>query len=386
MNELRALAQGEQIGSFVENPPPGLSVENVSGVGLRIDDYWLSWDLSRPGWIQQGQPPTTVLFSPIGMGPEFQRHKRMFFGARYDFDSSPNDWAEYCARSGYVYNATQTRKGAHPVAVVVILRKPLSTIFKGGDYPQHVGPHPIIYEHRKEAEGYALNIGGFLGGAHEGTLGGFLWHKVDLTYHAVSCAHVLGNAATSPRSIRAYSPKPTSFGSRKEIGDVTWSQMPPPSGTTKCNSRTDPNAPTVDVAYAIVDSSIVPDLIVPRVGKINMSVPISTIGQSDPVSFVGQKSKKVDARVKEVTIWKELTLNGLPYCFKDIFALEHRNYQYIGQPLGRPGDSGAWVINVTSNVVGWDGMVIGGDGQNLYCCYAENIMSALQNPDLQLPP
>ena len=307
-----------------------------------------------------------------------QRVYRSYFGDTYDFNSKPSDWDSYCKRKGYAAADSWPGESIHPVLVVVILRRPLKDIFpKGGDYPRRLGPHPIIYEYRMEAEGYALRSGDFLGAAQEGTLGGFLWNSRDLTYNAVSCAHVLGRESVGGKKNRAYSPKPGALGAKVEIGDVIWSQMPSASSTTKCNSRADPNAPTIDAACAVIDGNTAPNLAFPGAGKITQWTPIASMGQGDPTSFYGNISGHVHAKIKEATIWKEIKLNGTPYCFKDIFALEDTVFQYVAAALAKKGDSGAWVVNATAGVVSWDGMLVGGDGQNAYCCYAANIMSAL---------
>jgi hypothetical protein len=193
MEELRQLAQGELIGGFVENPPYPLSLENVSGVSLRIDDYWLSWH-------QYNSTLRSIPISPIS-----QRAMRTFAGTRYDFTVKPPNWSEHCKQRGYRI------ADAHPVLVVVILRKPLDRqLF--ADAPWSVGPHPIVYEHRPEAVGYSVNCGDFIGCSGDGTVGGFLWNSSDMTYHGMSCAHVLGPVANPGQSpARAHSPRPNIF-------------------------------------------------------------------------------------------------------------------------------------------------------------------------------
>jgi hypothetical protein len=310
----------------------------------------------------------------------------MFHGLRYNFDLRPGDWVDHWARKGYSYHDEPPVPGAHPVLIIIILRRPLKEIFLFGDYPRNLGPHPIIYEHRPEATGYSLKSGDYIGATYAGTLGGFLWHKNDLTYHGLSCAHVLGDVSSAVKANRAYSPKPNVFGAKTEIGNVTWSEMPPSPSTTKCNSRTDPNAPTIDAAFAELDANIIPTLAFPGAGKIAQWTLVANMGQGDPGSFSGYSSGTVQAKIKEATIWKELTINGSAYCFKDIFVLEDSVFHYIASSLAQPGDSGAWIINTTAGVVTWDGMLIGGDGQLAYCCYAENIMAALPDKDILLPP
>jgi hypothetical protein len=263
------------------------------------------------------------------------------------------------------------------VTIIVILRAPFDPK-RFPDAPRSVGPHPIFYEHRPEAVGYLLAPGDFLGCAAEGTLGGFLWNTNDSTYQAMSCAHVLGPIG------RAYSPQPNIFGSKTEIGRVTYCAMPT-SPSTNCNRKIQPNAPVVDLALVTIDGGMATSIQVPGVGKITSDTPIADMDQDDQVVFVGQKSGHTPAKVAEMNIWKELKINGAPTCFSDLFVIDHLIYPYIASNLAQPGDSGAWVTSVSGATASWDGMLIGGDGIRAYCCFAENIMSTLSTEPLILP-
>jgi hypothetical protein len=127
--------------------------------------------------------------------------------------------------------------------------------------------------------------------------------------------------------------------------------------------------------------------IFPTVGKISGISPIGSIGQNDPVNFVGYASSHVNAVVSELNIWKEIKISNSPVCFGDLMVLDHPSYNYITVSLAKPGDSGAWVVNTSNNVATWDGMLIGGDGIRAYCCFSENIMNTLTlaNQPLVLP-
>ena len=363
MEELRDLASVGVIADFVERPPIALSTENVSGVSLRIDDFWLRWErVTR--WLPYFYP------GPYP-GPLNRRDLRTYFGVRHDFAQKPPKWGDYCKRKGYPWDA-------HPVTVVVVLRAPYDPN-RFLDAPHFVGQHPIIYEHRPEAVGYLLTPGDFLACAGEGTLGGFLWNTSDSTYQAMSCAHVLGTAMA-----RAYSPEPNVFNSKTEIGSVTFCDMPGPS-TGKCNRKIQPNAPVVDVAMVTVDQATAASISLPGLGRVTVDTPIADMDQDDPVDFVGYKSRHVQAKTAELSVWKELQINGVATCYSDLFVIDHVNYPYIGTSLAKPGDSGAWIVSTAGAAVRWDGMLIGGDGIRAYCCFAENIMAKLAGQPLIFP-
>jgi hypothetical protein len=364
MQELRALARGPLIGGFISDPPSLLGLENVSGASLRIDEYWLHWF-----WA------TWQDLHPRSRSAWFQYERRAFFGAKYTFTDKPPRWTTHCRERGYP-------KDAHPVSVVVIMRRPLSRDLLA-DAPRSIGPHPVVYEHRPPAAGYSLDAGGFVGGHDEGTLGGLLQHSGNRAYYLVSCAHVLGQLPNAPPPPRVYAPKPRTLATRTEVGSISFSAYPSPSAG-KCN-RFVTGAATVDVAVAEVDAGVVVNTAIPRAGTPSSVAAIASIGQGDVVSFHGYKSGHVAAKVSEASIWKSLAIGGAPVCFSDLFVIDHPQHIYITQSLAQPGDSGAWVVNTSGGTTAWYGMVIGGDGVRAYCCYAENVMNELAPHSLVLP-
>jgi hypothetical protein len=246
-------------------------------------------------------------------------------------------------------------------------------------YPSGSGGAPIVYEYRPEAVGYVLTPGDFIGCTGEGTLGGFLWNTSELSYQAMSCAHVLGQGG------RAYSPRLNVSGARTEIGSVTFSLPPVAAGIMKCNRAIQPNAPVIDLALVTVDAGTQTLLAIPDIGRVATDTAIANMDQNDPVRFFGQKSQGVQAKTAELNIWKELEINYTRTCFSDLFVIDHPSYPYIGTSLAQPGDSGAWIVTQSRGTVTWDGMLIGGDGIRAYCCFAENIMNALAGQPLILP-
>jgi hypothetical protein len=104
------------------------------------------------------------------------------------------------------------------------------------------------------------------------------------------------------------------------------------------------------------------------------------------VSFLGAESRHVDARLGSLNLWRDAQINGTPHCIGDMFTLEPTEHWYVRPRLSQSGDSGAWVLSQDNGVVGWDGMLFGGDGAQVYCCFAELIhsMCAAQYPNLVL--
>lgn len=366
MRELRRLAaESGPIANFVEDPPYPLNRETMSGMSLRIDRYWLRW-----WWARFGVP----------WGVWGLRTHRDWFDARhisFDFDGRPEDWERYCENRGFEGNA-------HPVALIVILRHPPQ--WKALSNIRAAGEHPILFEHRPPAVGYALQGGDFIGADDVGTLGGFLWSAREQAHYAVTCAHVLGNHPPGSAT-KAYSPSTKSTANRRHIGQIAHSLVPS-AGGGKCNRRIQPGAPEVDFGLVEIDSSVALDAHHPSAGKITRVADLGDLGQDDFVEFHGFKSGAVQARIKECNIWKEIDINNMPVCFSDLFVIEDRSYNYVNSALAQAGDSGAWIVHSSDGLVSWDGMLIGGSGQDVYVCYAEHVLAKASAAigALTLPP
>lgn len=122
---------------------------------------------------------------------------------------------------------------------------------------------------------------------------------------------------------------------------------------------------------------------------------ISSMNPRDPVKFNGQTSHLTAGELDALCLWHEIDLPDpanpgahTSHCFGDIFSLCTPRPWYVNTALARPGDSGAWVVCDSRGVLGWDGMIMAGDGAHAYACFAENIMAYAQasNPNLILPP
>ena len=105
---------------------------------------------------------------------------------------------------------------------------------------------------------------------------------------------------------------------------------------------------------------------------------LAAIVQDDPVKFRGSISRSVNnIRVAAATIWKAINF-GSPVCFADLFAVDHRVATYVVSAVSQSGDSGSWIVEDPSNpplVPSWYGMLIAGDRQQSYACYAEHLLT-----------
>lgn len=371
MEQLRELGRTGIIADWVDNPPSLLGSEQVRGVGLDIDDYWLSWW----GIVSAARAP---LFVPSAL--PLGRMQRTSWNIQYDFTQRPPDWTSYCGTRGYPAEG-------HPVRVIVALRDKLQIT---ADYPRNVGPHPIIYEVRAQAvaqvqSGDYLARSGIAANKF-GTVGGFLFNSSDQSHFAVTCAHVLQAGGTGHRVV---SPRPSIFGLATEVGRVQYNDYPQPT-TGKCNNRIGTPVPRIDAATIVIDLGVNVD-INGGAGKIGKISAVADLGPGDEVEFHGARSGRVEAKIAQATIWHEIDVEQVKVCFGDLFAIRPRTNIYVNKALSRSGDSASWVVHTqagTTGTIAWDGMLIAGDGAYSYCCYADSVFQALRQDvaSLVLPP
>ncbi len=213
-----------------------------------------------------------------------------------------------------------------------------------------------------------------------GTAGGFLRDSTTGAVFLVSCEHVCGGPGNT-----VLHPVPKVLRNAAPIAAVRFAIAPAASKpASKCNRVRQP-LPVPDVALAELagtgyDSSH------RQLGKVNRVTPIADMTEDDAVSFYGASSGAVQAKVGSLNLWREIQIEGAPHCVGDMFTIEPALSWYFRPKLSRPGDSGAWVLNQDNGIVGWDGMLIGGDGVQSYCCFAESIFDACksQYPNLVL--
>jgi hypothetical protein len=366
MQELRDLAQTPLISGFIVDPPTLLSTERVQGVNLEIDKFWLQSYRSNFGFWAETEPAS---FS--------YRLKKIIDADRLNWDWRPKNgmWQQHCQSKGFPSN-TKDAKDPHPVEIVVLLRAFPDRGFLA-DAPRNLGPHVIRYEAREPCVSYSassLSPGDEIGRSAigglpltVGTLGGLLTDSASGEMYALSCEHVCGSIGSI-----VFQPPPK-VSPHNRVAEVMYVTVPASqTPTSKCNRVKQP-VPIPDLAISRLDQGIASSAIHQGIGKVQRVTPIADMTSGDSVTFEGAASGHVRAKVGGLNIWREIQFHGVAHCVGDMFTIEPRNSWYLKPKLSRGGDSGAWILNQTNNVVSWDGMLIGGDGAQAYCCFAELI-------------
>jgi len=134
----------------------------------------------------------------------------------------------------------------------------------------------------------------------------------------------------------------------------------------------------LDVALARIDSIFQPDPVVKGIGTPEFVTPITRMFQGDQVSLVGQKSATVDAEIDSLTVFHEIEIDHKIRCFGNIYALCRPRPWYVNTSLVQKGDSGAWILRTEGSMIGWDGVLIAGDGAYAYACFAEDALADVQ--------
>jgi hypothetical protein len=372
-DELREFARRQDVAGFIEGYlSETLTEERVRGVHVGIDRFWFECWLAE--WAQRNSP---CQWLGTRVDVRWLRTFRNVFNV--DFDFRPPNWNRHCKTRGYP-------EGGNPIYIKFILREPLTETkeFLRRDWQGY----PILYEYRPVCRALSiistllgkgqLTAGSSIGlssPSPAGTAGGFLRDTAASKDYLVSCAHVMRKVGDD-----VYYPSPNEWGLPTKIGEVRLSLLPGAKGPNmKCNRVAAPSAPTLDLAVAELDSSLSLNPEIPKVGPVDHVNSISNISQGDYVVFVGKTSGLVEAELGSLCIWHEIEIDNQPYCFSDLFEMTHRRPFYLNTNLAEGGDSGAWVVNITNNIVGWDGMLIGGDGAQAYGCFSENIMDGWDN-------
>ncbi len=343
--------------------------DRMQGLHLVVDPVWfegLYWDFFSRGF------PWDTTQHPWAF--------RKFTGWEIPWDDRPPNWSDHCRVSGFP-------EKAEPVWIRVILKNE-SLIHKEQlrDVPAQFENYPIVYEYRPRCRSYSTTLaaGCSVGGDNtieSGTLGGYLRDNERL--YGTTCAHVV-QGEEAP----VFHPAQADSVSARQVGVVRHSEMPDPTPPGySCNNRSMSSAGRVDLACVEMDNQIVPQAN-PRVGVVNDIDLVDVMCPRTPVVFAGKSTKYREAEIGALCIWHEIDVFGQPHCFGDVFEITHRKPYYVNTSLARPGDSGAWTVSVVGSCVSWNGMLIGGDGAQAYCSFAENVLesvrSELGNPVLCL--
>jgi hypothetical protein len=360
--------------AFQESMGRLLTPDNVRGLHIRFDEYWYAWahGWREPRWIGDDYRFWNwPWFLPApSRDPkarkEFGEHfKASIKDVRWWVDRIP-EWELRCRSMGYALNSL-------PIIFRVIFRNG-ERMAAEKELPRSFEGFPIVYESRPPAIGLsastivaATDSVGRMSPAVSGTAGGFLKDASNAIY-VLSCAHVLGsvgNVVTMPGG--------NAGSSGVNVGTVVRSVSPPPNPpNTSCSGRSPATVHNLDIAVAEIHNNIQPDPNIQGIGKPTFITPVLRMRQGDQVGLVGQKSGKVDAEIDDLTIFHEIEIDNQPRCFGNIYSLSPPKPWYVNTKLVKSGDSGSWILRRTNSLVGWDGVLVAGDGAHAYACFAED--------------
>lgn len=352
--------------------------QQTHGVRLALDEYWLDW------WCFLHLRLFSHLFP--GLVGHVVRHRGRSWGPRllallsamgFPYPSredllgrAPPGWDRYCAARGW-------RRGATPIRVILSLRP--GTSMNELERPEQTAwVYPIEFEVRPLVRGQAHHrptsplIGGVSLGpgggtrVESGTLGGIV--RSGGASLAVTCAHVIGGLPGA----EVWHPAASDHRASVRIGTVRSVVAPTPRRSPVCN-RTQSYAASSDVAVVSIDSSLDTDLAIRKAGQVRSCRPIEEIGCYEDVVFVGKESDRREARTEQISHWQEITIEGVPHCYQDLFTIGFRRATYFSQNLSVQGDSGSWILS-DAGLGGHDllGILVGGEGEKAFCCFAEN--------------
>lgn len=352
---LRALGFAGPISPFVLNPPHLLQ-KWMTGLHLRFDDFALAWakqqaaqEIGAAGWL--ALPNASPLMTNQKNALRRYLEKIAYGGGAKDMIP---DWNRRCQEMGYP-------EGSDPIVIVVdiSLDTPASVRLEA---PGSFERFPIRYRRVGLAEPHIGACDGVspTGSTDYGTLGGFLEDGNTGEFYGMTCEHVVGAVGTI---IEAFT-KP-----RSRIGDVSYSERS--TAGVPCSQHAKPNAGTFDAALVKIDQSVS----VTTVPRVTVAA-LTTVDQDDRIMFQGAKSGLVNTiRVSAATVWKAIDF-GSPICFGDLFMVDFRNATIIVTAVSQGGDSGSWIVEdpvAPPTVSAWYGMLMAGDRQQSFACYAEHI-------------
>jgi hypothetical protein len=161
-----------------------------------------------------------------------------------------------------------------------------------------------------------------------------------------------------------------------EIAD----EIPPGSS---CSIVATPTAKRLDVAVAALSRDLASE-IESRALRPDHIQAIASMVPQQKVQFFGKVSGLIRAEVAHLTLWDTIEIDGTPHCFSELFSLRPRRPYYVNTDLCREGDSGAWVVEDSEELLSWYGMLVAGDGSEAYACFSEYIVDACRTARLEL--
>ncbi len=364
----------------------------VHGASLEVDRYWLESFLARVA----GRP-NTLFSDPFRCW--LSRHDP----PKWDLDYRPDDWGEYCDRSGY---GRYDNESPEPLLIRVFLDQ-RSVLGAGGthslltnepEWPQFYEGYPIIYEIAPPAVAASIRClihwpwsdaadlspnlpavsVGRVDPATAGTMTGALRDRTTGKLFGVGCAHVLGVDGT-----QVFCPGPYEGRAVRSIGQTRWhsiAQLRQESGP--CNFESAPQAGRLDAALVEIDPTWADasDLSQPAAEELR------SVKHMEPYNLVqinGKESGFVRAQIAGVGIWKRIwvpdfgTGFGGERCFGGVFGVMGLNGDL--RPIGQGGDSGAWIIDFDGCSRRWNGIVIGVLGHRTVACFADYLLREAQS-------
>jgi hypothetical protein len=362
---------------FQDNMGRLLGPKELRGLHLNFDAYWYGWMLHGSGrdFFDDGFLGWYPIVPPkdSNVRRKFEHNFRDFVSVgRMSVDHLP-EWEFRCRSMGYDPNSL-------PIVFRVILRDE-GMMAAIEELPHSFEGFPIVYESRPPAIGLAAarsvagtdNVGR-TSPPVGGTAGGFLKEANSNVTYLLSCAHVLGNigdVVTLPGGVAG--------SSGVNVGKVIRSVLPPPNPpNTSCSSRSPTGVHNLDIALAELCDNVQPDPNVHGIGKPAFVTPVLRMKQGDQVSLVGYKSGKVDAEIDSLTIFHEIDIDNKSRCFGNIYSLTPPRPWYVNTNLVKSGDSGSWILRQAKSMVGWDGVLVAGDGAHAYACFAEDAFDDVQ--------
>ncbi len=371
---LREISQSGAFQTFIEHfiGHSEFLERQTHGVRLAFDEAWLGWwyhhhwyrfigPIPPPG-VMRPEPSWFSLFRTLGFP----------LPSLGDLRKRPNWWKRYCSSRGW-------RPNVKPIRIMLSLRPGTAMTKLSELHDTDYDEYPIQFEVRPlvQAHSSRMPITPLIGGisigpsggirTESGTLGGVVRrHGTSL---ALTCAHVLDGGIGD----EVWHPAASDDARARRVGQILAVERPTPKTSGKCN-RTATYASRSDVAVVSLDSGVDSALSIRKLGPVSSLRPIDEIGEYEPAVFTGKESDRCKARTEQLSHWQEITIDGQPHCYQDLFTIGSREHHYVLQEMSRAGDSGAWILSddevATRELLG---MLIGGDGERSFCAFAENV-------------
>jgi hypothetical protein len=372
----------------------------VQGVGLEIDDFWLSaWRAAArenplqpaeaPGlvegirWLNEGvlSVQTARVAAPLGHPAPIRPLRAA------DLEWIPPGWDNHMrANVGNPESPVQLRIflypefGRDPEATLPELSElPINYVFESR-------PVPRLAAARSDKLDPLIGGGSIgIGAKAYGTLGGLVRDK-NKQHYGVTCAHV-----TPKKGAIVHQPSQYDAGAAHPIGRVAHAQLPTeyPHSLPITAANQGANSNDVDVALIEIDQNVAAELAVDTLGPITGLFPNTDIQQWHPAIFAGRTSN-----VRSVEFLVPTAFYNVPNatgtgttCFNNVRLVQWEPGAISnGQPPIQAGDSGAWLCVGGPNGYEWAAMIIAWEPRMGFAISASAIENWWQHLGLSLSP